>query len=101
MTDIEELKQVLKTLNKFNLPISPILEYAIKEKVEQLSSKDESQVVMPVIDVHETNETIESPFSTSAGVKKKVSVLRVIRDNGTIIEREFDVRVMQLVCFCQ
>lgn len=38
MTDIEELKHVLEILNRFDLPVSPILEYAIKEKIEQLSS---------------------------------------------------------------
>ena len=37
MTDVEELKHVLEVLNKFDLPVSPILEYAIKEKLEQFS----------------------------------------------------------------
>ena len=35
MTDAEELKHVLEVLKKFDLPISPILEYAIKEKIEE------------------------------------------------------------------
>ena len=32
MTDKEELEHVLDVLKKYNLPISPILEYAIEEK---------------------------------------------------------------------
>lgn len=35
MTELEELQQALSILRKYDMPISPILEYAFKEKEEQ------------------------------------------------------------------
>ena len=96
MTDVEELKHVLEVLNKFDLPVSPILEYAIKEKIEQLSSDDESTVVMPVVEVQENDGMLEVYVKTTAGTKKKPSVLRIIRTDGTIIECE-----KAAAAFCQ
>ena len=83
-------------LNKFDLPVSPILEYAIKEKIEQLSSDDESTVVMPVVEVQENDGMLEVSVKTTAGTKKKPSVLRIIRTDGTIIECE-----KAAAAFCQ
>lgn len=40
MTDIQELRQVMETLRKFNLPVSPILECAVKERIEQCGIVD-------------------------------------------------------------
>lgn len=96
MTDVEELKHVLEVLNKFNLPVSPILEYAIKEKIEQLSSDDDSHVVMPVVEVQENDGMREVSFKATTGTKKKPSVLRIIRTDGTIIECE-----KAAAAFCQ
>ena len=96
MTDVEELKHVLEVLNKFDIPVSPILEYAIKEKIEQLSSDDESTVVMPVVEVQENDGMLEVSVKTTAGTKKKPSVLRIIRTDGTIIECE-----KAAAAFCQ
>ena len=96
MTDVEELKHVLEVLNKFDFPVSPILEYAIKEKLEQLSSDDESTVVMPVVEVQENDGMLEVSVKTTAGTKKKPSVLRIIRTDGTIIECE-----KAAAAFCQ
>ena len=96
MTDVEELKHVLEVLNKFDLPVSPILEYAIKEKIAQLSSDDESTVVMPVVEVQENDGMLEVSVKTTAGTKKKPSVLRIIRTDGTIIECE-----KAAAAFCQ
>ena len=96
MTDVEELKHVLEVLNKFDLPVSPILEYAIKEKIEQRSSDDESTVVMPVVEVQENDGMLEVSVKTTAGTKKKPSVLRIIRTDGTIIECE-----KAAAAFCQ
>lgn len=88
MTDVEELKHVLEVLNKFNLPVSPILEYAINEKIELLSSNDESTAVIPIVEVQESNEMLEVSVKPKEGTKKKPSVLRIIRADGTIIECE-------------
>lgn len=88
MTDIEELKHVLEVLSRFDLPVSPILEYAIKEKIELLSSNDESPVAMPKIVVQENDGMMEVSVKPASGTKKKPSVLRVTRANGTTIECE-------------
>lgn len=86
MTDVEELKNVLDVLIKFDLPISPILEYAIKEKIEQLSSSDEGDIVMPFVEMQENDGILEMSVKPSPVTKKKPSVLRVIRTDGSIIE---------------
>ena len=38
MSQIEELLSISKNIRKYNLPMSPILEYAINEKCEKLAS---------------------------------------------------------------
>lgn len=40
MKEREELELILNLMRKYNLPLSPILEYAIKEKVEEFPAKD-------------------------------------------------------------
>ena len=40
MKQIDELNLIMELLRKYNLPLSPILEYAIKEKMEQLGGLD-------------------------------------------------------------
>lgn len=88
MTAAEELQHVLEVLNKFDLPVSPILEYAIKEKIEQLSSEDESPVVEPAVEVQEKDGLLEVSVKLSSGTKKKPSGLRIVRGDGSIIECE-------------
>ena len=41
MKEREELELILKLIGKFNLPLSPILEYAIKEKMEEYPNASE------------------------------------------------------------
>lgn len=96
MTDVEELTHVLEVLNKFDLPVSPILEYAIKEKIEQLSLDGESPVVMPVVEIQENDGMLEVSVKATAGTKKKPSVLRILRADGTKIECE-----KAATAFCQ
>lgn len=85
MTDAEELKRVLEVLKKFDLPISPILEYAIKEKIEELSPNGERNVSVPV-DVYPEEGIVETSSIKAVNTKKKPTTLRVIRANGTAIE---------------
>ena len=40
MKEREELELILNLMRKYNLPLSPILEYAIKEKIEEFPAKD-------------------------------------------------------------
>ena len=96
MTDVEELNHALEVLNKFDLPVSPILEYAIKEKIEQLSSDGENLVVMPIVGVQENDDMHKVSVKPTVGIKKKPSVLRIVRADGTIIECE-----KAATAFCQ
>ena len=40
MKEREELELILKLIGKYNLPLSPILEYAVKEKMEECSEDE-------------------------------------------------------------
>lgn len=54
MTELDELHLALSILRKYDMPISPILEYAINEKIEEYSSLPE-----------ETTNTVEQIVDTS------------------------------------
>ena len=86
MTDAEELKNVLEVLKKFDLPISPILEYAIKEKIEELSPNGERNVSVPVAEAYVEEDILGASSIKAVNAKKKPTTLRVIRANGTAIE---------------
>ena len=86
MTDAEELKHVLEVLKKFDLPISPILEYAIKEKIEELSPNSEGRSSVPVADELIKEDAIVNVTINAVTTKKKATTLRVIRANGTTIK---------------
>ncbi|MBR3434200.1 MAG: hypothetical protein IKH05_11790 [Bacteroidaceae bacterium] len=86
MTDAEELKHVLEVLKRFDLPISPILEYAIKEKIEELSLNRERSASVPVAEVFSEENFFESSSIKAVTAKKKPTSLRVTRANGTTIE---------------
>lgn len=90
MSKLDDLHTLVRLLNEFELPVSPILEYAIKNKEEELSNapqepsnpkpaKQPKKVVLKV-----TNGISDDVKAT----KKKPSVLRVYRANGTFIEEE-------------
>lgn len=84
MTDAEELKNVLAVLKKFDLPISPILEYAIKEKIEELSPNGDRNISVTVAETYP--EEYDTTHTNKVATKKKPTTLRVIRPNGTTIE---------------
>lgn len=86
MTDAEELKHVLEVLKKFDLPISPILEYAIKEKIEEFSPNGERSASVLVSEVLAEESVTETPTIKAITAKKKPTSLRVTRANGTTIE---------------
>lgn len=96
MSKLDDLHTLVRLLKEFEFPVSPILEYAIKEKIEQLSSDNESPVVMPIVEIPENDGTHEVSVKATAGTKKKLSVLRIIRADGTIIECE-----KATTAFCQ
>lgn len=75
MNNIEELHNIVELLNKHNLPLSPILEYAIKEREEQYANET-NRVTMeyeeePACDRYKDMEDYMMEFSNmSVGVSK-------------------------------
>ena len=49
MTPKEELDLILKLIRKYNLPLSPILEYAVNEKKEEYPDEDMPSAIIPEI----------------------------------------------------
>ena len=88
MSKLDDLHTLVRLLKEFEFPISPILEYAIQEKIKQLSSKDESPVIIPITEVLKKEEVLKVPVKPTVVPKKKSSVLRIVRADGTKIECE-------------
>lgn len=101
MTTAEELALVLKIMKKHDLPVSPILEYAIKEKMEgnnrscELLKKD-TLVKEPVTPFANTSY-VEMFGNLSTGVQngkklphKAILLLSILKlvDNGEIMENK-------------
>ncbi len=88
MTDIEELQHLLEVMKKFDLPVSPILEYAIKEKIDSLSD-GEASFVTP--DAVKDDAPIRMPKPKRLATEpkerkmKKATTIRVVRADGSII----------------
>lgn len=84
MSKLDDLHTLVRLLKEYEFPVSPILEYAINEQIEQLSSNDENPIVTPTIEVPEKID--ELSVKSIIRSKKRPSVLRIIRPNGTKIE---------------
>ena len=83
MSKLEDIYTLVRLLKEYEFPVSPILEYAINEKIEQLSSNDENPIVKPTIEVLERKDELSvKPIIRS---KKGPSVLRIVRPDGTKI----------------
>ena len=87
MSGIEELRHIMDVLREYDLPLSPILEYAIKEKIEELSSYEEDSKVTNLKVVSKDMISEKSPKSSPAN-KKKASTLRIFRANGSVLENK-------------
>lgn len=85
MTDYEKLEQAIKILRKLNLPISPILEYSINEKLQELSYQVENPS-----DIQEVLATptsyVEPVQPDKFPTKRAPTRLRVTRSDGSTIE---------------
>ena len=88
MSKIDDLNTLQRLLKEFEFPVSPILEYAIKEKIDQLSSDDDSQINMPIMDVQENHGMMEVSVEAPVRIKKKPTKICVIRADGTTIVSE-------------
>ena len=77
MTPIEELNQLLKLIRKYNLPLSPILEYAINEKIEQNQGQTNKKIVKGYEPITEEKSILEvKPIAKTNKSKKKEKVQR-------------------------
>jgi hypothetical protein len=88
MSKLDDLLTLQRLLKEFEFPVSPILEYAIKEKIDQLSSDDDSQLNMPIMDVQENHGMMEVSVEASVRIKKNATKICVIRADGTTIVSE-------------
>lgn len=75
MNQIEELHYIIELLNKHDLPLSPILEYAIKEREEQYTIEANGVTMVcekePGFDVDKDMEYYEKEFANmSVGISK-------------------------------
>lgn len=105
MTKIEELHYIIELLNKHDLPLSPILEYAIKEREEQYTIEANGISMVredePVFDVYKEMEDYEKEFANlSVGVvkgkklpHKAILLLGIIKliEDGIIIENRIEL----------
>ena len=72
MKEKEELELILNLMKKYNLPLSPILEYAIKEKLEEYPNDEKSnaidneEVAGSDTSVHDKRTITEMPVDTSS-----------------------------------
>ena len=105
MTKKEELHYIMELLNKHDLPLSPILEYAIKEREEQYTIEANGITMVrenePVFDVYKEMEDYEKEFANlSVGVVKGkklphkavllLGIMKLIED-GTITENRIEL----------
>ena len=86
MTEIEELKHALEVLKKYDLPVSPILEYAIREKIELLSVAGDKTVAASQVKVVKRPQKVK--VIKKSAENRKPTKLRVIRADGSILECE-------------
>lgn len=84
MSKIDDLNTLVRLLKEYELPVSPILEFAIKEKIEAFSGQkkaSEMSIAVPV--------GISKPKATKVEVirkKNNPSTIRVVRDDGSFIQ---------------
>lgn len=91
MNDIEELQHLLEVMKRFDLPISPILEYAIKDKIDSLSDGAVSFVTPEVVKEEAPINEFEPKrmeIESKERKKKKATTIRVVRADGSIIACE-------------
>lgn len=116
MNQIEELHHIIELLNKHDLPLSPILEYAIKEREEQYAIEANGVTMVceerPDFDVYKDLEGYEKEFanmsvSTVKGKKlphKAVLLLGIMKlvEDGTLTENriELDKVIANAFSYC-
>jgi putative restriction endonuclease len=101
MTTKEELELLLQIMQKHDLPMSPILEYAIKEKLQGNTNSETSPMDLIEFNSSKTKTSYVEMFSNlSTGVQngkklphKAVLLLSILKlvGNGTINDNKIDL----------
>ena len=88
MSKLEDLHTLVRLLKEYEFPVSPILEYAIQEKINQISASESNQVVLPAIEISENAELMDMSIEALVSQKKKTTILRIVRADKSIIEHK-------------
>lgn len=68
MKEREELELILKLIAKYDLPLSPILEYAVREKVEDFPIREDVHVRLSSEPITIENKTIQEELETEGSI---------------------------------
>ena len=88
MSKIDDLHTLVRLLKEFEFPVSPILEYAIQEKIEELTVNGKNQITPSILDIKDIDAKRDMTLKPITASKKKPSVLRILRSDNTVIECE-------------
>lgn len=89
MGRVDDLHTLVRLLKEFDLPVSPILEYAIKEKIDECAEGNKEEIpISPVTDPIDRTPIVKfmAPVSETARKNRKRTILRVTRADGSTIE---------------
>lgn len=91
MGKLDDLHTLVKLLNAFELPISPILEYAIKEKEEELiqaghTEEFTSSHASDILEYHEVERNTYFSDFTPSRTRSNTETLRVEFPDGRVIQ---------------
>lgn len=99
MNKLDDLHTLVRLLNEFELPVSPILEYAIQERLEQCTTTENEITVVresePLLDVYKDLEDYAKEFANRSLAcesgqeqRRPISILRIwINDHDCIQEK--------------
>ena len=79
MKEREELELILNLMRKYNLPLSPILEYAIKEKMEEFPVEEQPTAI-------DNNEKAENDSVVNEKVVSKDLFVESLSDELRIVD---------------
>lgn len=88
MTPREELELILKLIKKYNLPLSPILEYAINEEKEKLTEEKT---------IETSNPTKDEPVIESSTNKHKKQSSFIVDDTSVLFNEASDILLTHLL----
>ena len=91
MGKLDDLHTLVKLLNAFELPVSPILEYAIKEKEEELiqaghTEEFKSSDTSDILEYHEVERNTYFSDFTPSRTRSNTETLRVEYPDGKVIQ---------------